>query len=242
MEPLQGEQLTFLERVVRLVKRESMWVIFKALFVIALFVFIMYNGVHSCNSNVSNIVEYSLNEHLKKNKETHEVALKMRKDIRPQIDSVMHSVLHKLDADRVFVLEMHNGTNNTAGLPFIYGEMTYEVVADSIVNIDEDYTNLNLSRFSFPEYLESYYFWAGSIEKLETIDTKLAKRMASNDVSYFAIARLQGVKNELGYFGVSYCFNHEPKSYKIINAVMLPSVQVLSTLLDMGKTEVNDDE
>lgn len=64
------------------------------------------------------------------------------------------------------------------------------------------------------------------------IDEKIAKRLSSNDVTYFVILHIHGVKNELGYFGVSYCNGKEPKSADYIVTKVMETTQKLSTLLD----------
>ena len=138
-------------------------------------------------------------------------------------------------------MEMHNGTNNTAGLPFIYGEMTYETVNHNISHVDEDYISINLSRFNFPLYLQQNRIFYGSMEELKKVDEKLATRMISNDVSYFGIISMHGVSNELGYFGVSYCHGHKPATEESIIEQLTLCSQKLSILLDSASI-VDDKE
>lgn len=229
--PLEGEQLGFLEKTIKLIEKYGLFKIFKALCVIALFVYIMYNGAN-LDSLISKVSHEVINREHTEKVEAHDRALMVRQSIKPQIDKLLEQVLHKLNADRVFVIEMHNGTNNTSGLPFIYGEMTYEAVANGIEHIDDDYTNLNLSRFSFPLFIEKNHLWQGTMEELEKVDPKIAKRMMSNDATYMAITHIHGVKNELGFFGVTYCNEKPPKSQQEILTIIMEATQKLSTMLD----------
>jgi hypothetical protein len=127
---------------------------------------------------------------------------------------------------------MHNGTNNVAGLPFIYGEMTYEEVRSNISHVDEDYTSINLSRFSFPMFIEKNHIWYGTVDELKAIDPKISGRLASNDVTYLAIIDLHGVVNSLGYFGFTYCNGKVVPNSKEIETHLMSTAQKLSILLD----------
>ena len=44
----------------------------------------------------------------------------------PEIRSELMTVKNETNADRAYILEAHNGTSNTAGLHFLYMDMTYE--------------------------------------------------------------------------------------------------------------------
>ena len=239
---LEGEQLGFLEKTVKLIEKYGLFRIFKALCVIALFIYIMTNGATFIGGIVERVTRATIkNESIEKVRQ-HDIALKKRQFIKPQIDSLLRVTLYDLNADRAFIMEMHNGTNNVSGLPFLYGEMTYENVSEGITHIEDDYTNINLSRFSFPTYLEKEHIWIGSIEELAKIDSKLAQRLTSNDVTYLAIAHIQGIKNELGFFGITYCNGKVPKSEHEILQIMLKKTQILSTLLDSAILMDKDDE
>lgn len=238
--PLETEQLGFLEKTVKLVEKYGLWKIFKALIVIALFVYIMYNAANM-DSLISRVTRETINKENVEKVEAHDRALSIRQSIKPQIDGLLEQTLHKLDADRVFVLEMHNGTNNTSGLPFIYAEMTYEAVADGITHIDDDYTSLNMSRFTFPMYIERNHIWQGKVIDLEEIDPKISKRLLSNDATYIAITQIHGMKNELGFFGITYCNDKEPKPKQEILTVMMEVTQKLSTLLDSSNLLSEED-
>lgn len=233
--PLEGEQLGFLEKVIKIINKYGLFKVFQALCVIGIFVYLMYNA-HTIGQSVQGIVRNEIETHTEKIEQEHNDALEIRKKIKPDIDKALKEALVSLDADRVFVMEMHNGNNNTSGLPFVYGEMTYEQVRSGIGHIDDDYINLNLSRFSFPLYLEKEHIWQGSMEELANIDDKLAKRLSSNEVTYIAITHIHGVDNLLGYFGITYCNNKQPKPIKDIVAQLTITTQQLAIMLDANRT------
>lgn len=231
---MEAENLGFLEKTVKLIERYGLFKIFKALCVILLFVYIMCNGANLIDTLIGRISRETIDRAAVEKVEAHDRAMSIRQEAKPKIDDMLAYTLNKTDCDRVFVIEMHNGTNNTAGLPFVYGEMTYEMVRNGVTHIDEDYTNLNLSRFSFPAYVNQHHYWMGSIEELRKIDPKIAQRLASNDVTYLAIIDIHGVKNELGFFGITYCNGRQPKSREELITVLMEETQKLSTLLDFA--------
>lgn len=236
--PLDGEQLGFLEKVIKIINKYGIFKVFQALCVIGIFVYLMYNAHNVCQA-VQNIVRTEIENHNEKVEQEHNDALIVRQKIKPKIDSILTDALTRMNADRVFVMEMHNGNNNTSGLPFLYGEMTYEQVRNGVSHIDDDYLNLNLSRFTFPLYLECEHLWQGTTEDLSKIDDKLSKRLLSNDVSYLAITQIHGFSNIIGYFGVSYCNDKSPIDKKQIIAQLTIITQQLSVILDANNVVNN---
>ena len=162
----------------------------------------------------------------------HAEQMELRRDIRPKVSELLRHTILTVDADRAFVLELHNGSQNTAGLPFIHCSMTYEEDASDIEAIDEDYQNITLSRFNFPEYLHKNDFWYGTVDEFEKIDKKIADRMRSSGANYLVITTIRTKYNELGYYGITFCNGKTPKSTKQLMAHLLITVQDLSKLLD----------
>lgn len=224
---LNGEQLTIIEQMIVMIEKYGWWKIIKATLFMLSLAFILFNI-----ANLKNIVSDVINEQNESEIIAHDTAMDFRRSIKEEIDGILNNVLTKTNADRVFVLELHNGTNNTAGLPFIYAEMTYCAVAENINHIDEDYINLNLSRFNFPLYLERNKYFYGDIEKLKNVDDKLALRLQSNGARYIAIMSLQGLHTELGYIGVTFCNDEVPADSDEVMFSIALAAQRLSTLLD----------
>lgn len=217
--------------IIKLIDEHGLFKIFQGLFVLGAFLYIMYNV-----SNFPEMVRGAFKHETIQRQEAHDAAIEERRKIKPEIDLILKNTLASLDADRVFIMEMHNGTNNTAGLPFIYGEMTYEEVNDGIAHIDEDYVSINLSRFNFPMFIERKHMWSGTIEQLRDIDDKLATRMKSNDATYFAVISIHGKNTSLGFFGITYCHGKPPASSERIISKLSTESQALAILLD---TKVN---
>lgn len=225
------EHVGFLERMIKMMDKYGLWKIFQATLVLAGFLYIMYNV-----QNLPEIVSGAFSRQSEIRQEEHDAAVEIRRAIKPNVDILLKEALSTMNADRAFVIEMHNGTNNVAGLPFIYGEMTYEEVRDRIHHVDEDYTSINLSRFNFPMYIEHNHMWYGTVEELSEIDSKIAARLVSNDVTFLAIISLHGVSNELGYFGFTLCNGKKAPEDNDIDKCLMTTAQKLSGLLDSKHT------
>ena len=224
------EHLGFLERMIALLDKYGFWKILQASLVLAGFLYMMYNV-----QNLPEIVSGAFKKQTEITQLEHDEAIELRRTIKPDIDLILKESLSDLNADRAFIMEMHNGTNNVAGLPFIYGEMTYEEVRKDITHVDEDYTSINLSRFTFPMFIEKQHIWHGNINGLKEIDSKLASRLVSNDVTYMAIIMLNGVSNQLGYYGLTWCNGKEQPSSSEIEHELTVNSQKLSILLDSNR-------
>lgn len=228
------ENVGIIDKMIQTIKKHGVFRVCEAIFFVVAFLYLMHNS-----SNLPTIMSEVLHRNNHSEMVEHDAAVDVRRRVKPKIDALLNETLYGLNADRCFVIEMHNGTNNTAGLPFIYGEMTYEC-ANGVADIDEDYISINLSRFDLPYYLEQRYVFCGNIKQLEQIDKKLAKRINANDVSYLAIITIHGSNNELGYFGVTYCNNKEvPDTTKITNMLSINS-QKLSILIDSQNVDNNN--
>ena len=54
--------------------------------------------------------------------------------------------------------------NLSSGLPFLYGDMRIEEVADGINNVDDEYTDFQLSKYPFiGKVFDDGFYW-GAIE------------------------------------------------------------------------------
>ena len=223
MEPGIG----WLERSVRMVKKYGICKVIQGLFVLCAFVYIIYNV-----SNIDKIFSNTFKERAELVKQEHDKAIEHRREIKPEIDMILRNALVQYGADRAFIVEMHNGTNNPAGLPFLYGEMTYEEVRKGYHHVDDGYMNMNLSRYEFPMYLETHKVWYGPTENLAKLDDKFAHRVFADGVNYIAMIAINGYNNELGLFGLTYCDGHTPPDTVSLKRGLVSEVQRISILLD----------
>lgn len=223
--------LSFFEKTVQVVDKYGSWKVFQAIIYLGLFLFIIFYIPAITKATVERVTTESINSADKDKETRHLENLELRKEMQPQIYAILGTFLEKTRADRAFIVELHNGSNNLNGVPFLHGSVTYDKSREGLEPIDEDYQNLSLSRFSMSTYLHANYNYIGSVEKLSTIDKKLATKLVSNDVKYVAVMTLHNGTNEWGWFGLIY--NREtdiPSEKDILNEMMVTSQSITKTL------------
>ena len=223
--------LSFFEKTVQVVDKYGSWKVFQAIIYLGLFLFIIFYIPAITKATVERVTTESINSADKDKETRHLENLELRKEMQPQIYAILGTFLEKTRADRAFIVELHNGSNNLNGVPFLHGSVTYDKSKEGLEPIDEDYQNLSLSRFSMSTYLHANYNYIGSVEKLSTIDKKLAAKLISNDVKYIAVMTLHNGTNEWGWFGLIY--NREtdiPSEKDILNEMMVTSQSITKTL------------
>lgn len=233
---LEKETLSFWERLIKLVNKYGYWKLTKVVLFVSFTVFFIYAAKNVGQNFTLERQKEIIGEVMKEKEEQkfidHAQQMTLRENIKPLVSNLLKTAILEMDADRAFVIELHNGTNNTAGLPFIHCTMTYEEDAKGIESIDEDYQNLSLSRFNFPLYLHNHDLWYGSVDDFKDVDPKAAGRMKYNGVTFVVLTTIRSDNSEIGYFGFTYCNGKKPKDEKIIMEYMLNSVQKLSKWLN----------
>lgn len=238
---LEKETLGFWERLMKFKDKYGYWNLIKLVLFVAFTITILLLAKNFGESYTFEKQKSIITEVMEQNNQQmfieHNEQINSRHNIKPLVTNLLKTVINEMDADRAFVLELHNGSNNTTGLPFIHCTMTYEETARNIEPIDEDYQNLSLTRFKFPEYLHKHDLWFGTIEQFEQIDKKIASRMKHNGVTYLVITTIRSEEIEIGYFGFTYCNGKEHKDTKHMMEYLVRAVQKLSKLLDKN-TEI----
>lgn len=132
-----------------------------------------------------------------------------RMEADKKIRGYLTGLLESSGADRAWVFEPHNGSSNLAsGLPFIYMDLTMEVVADGVNPISGDYKDIRLSNYQFSNVLFSEGYWWGDMVALYDIDTKLWHRMTANDVTQMAVVMMWDGREPLGCVGLTWTSGH----------------------------------
>lgn len=232
----EKETLGFWERLIKFKDKYGYWNLTKLVLFVAFAIAVLLLAKNFGENYSFERQKEAMTEVIEQNNEQmfieHNEQMQIRRDIKPLVTDLLKNTLNEMDADRAFIFELHNGSNNTAGLPFIHCTMTYEETARDIEPIDEDYQNLSLTRFSFPEYLHNHDLWFGTVEEFADIDKKLASRMQNNGATYLVITTIRSENSEIGYFGFTYCNNKEHKHDKDMMEFIVHTVQSLSKLLD----------
>lgn len=174
-------------------------------------------------------------EHIKKVKqarEIHNMEIMKRVQRNPEISMVLKDVLINLNASRATVCEMHNGTNTSAGVPFVHISMTYEEISNEVQYSSEDYNCINMSRMHFISKHFGGGSWIGSTNEIEKEDRYLAGKLKSNNDNYMAFAIIHGKSDILGALTIAFTDSEKHPSKTDISRELMKASQKLSILLD----------
>lgn len=218
---------------------KSLWVVF-ALFVIVSGFYQLSRSIQADNkveydTNSVKNYEKAIDNREKEAEEKHNELIKERFKIGPLIANELKNLLIKLEADRAAILEMHNGTNNLAGLPCIYGDMVYEEISPNVGYATDEFKNFNLAKLPFVSLHYSEGTWIGSVDEIEKEDPYFAAKLRVVNVNYGSFVILEGANGPLGILSLFFKDKTaHPTKTKII-AELNHSSQILTALLDRVK-------
>ena len=136
--------------------------------------------------------------------EQHQKAVDKRIQADPQIREAITELRVELSADRVFIVEAHNGGSNLTSLPFLYVDMTYESVRSGEMLLEDEYKNVRLQRYSFCAYLYNNNYFYGSVADVQELDPIFSYRLQGDGISYISLLMLYGQYSVIGAVGVEY--------------------------------------
>ena len=175
----------------------------------------------------------------------------IRDDITPMIQRDIETILYSLNADRVFIFELHNGVSNPSGLPFAFANMNYEVSnrERGVDRVYHKYVDVPLTLYSYPEYMRKYKFFIGTADEIEDIDYEFAKSLKGDGGKFVAMVYMSNGNGPLGFLGISFhemerVPNHELienkiKSYGITIGELLDLKKQLEKRIELSNEESN---
>lgn len=160
-------------------------------------------------------------------------------EIRLQNNKKLHilseKLLYKIDADRVLILELHNGLSSNSGLPFAKCSATYEALNDNVQPISDQYQDVNLSLMPFATELFNNHYWYGNTDELQEIDKALSYRMLSNDTSHFAGCVIEGIDKPLAFLFVSFKSITDGHNCDEVKKIIDDNALQIALLLELNK-------
>lgn len=175
-----------------------------------------------------------------KNELLEKKGMEIRQDIvTPGIQKELKILCYTLNADRVFIFELHNGKKSAGGLPFIYADMSYEEVnlEKCLEYVGIEFQNIPLTLYKYPHYLFHEKYTFGTVEEVAEIDNAFAKHITDIGGKYFAGIYITIYGKPLGFVCAS--FHTKPiLSDNDIKDKMEKSARVLKPLLDLN-TQLN---
>lgn len=174
--------LSWLERILQLCKEYGVFNILKGLFILimlSLTLRICYNPSFLFDK----YTDYMTQRHAK---ELHE-----RTEYDQQIKSLLPVYLYKYHADRIWIIQYHNGI-----MDWQHGTMRFELCNDEVESIKNQYNDFNLTWINLPYYLKTNEVFIGDMVKLDSIDSTLYTQLKKNNVQYLACTI---IKDDSGY-------------------------------------------
>ena len=174
--------LSWLERILQLCKEYGVFNILKGLFILimlSLTLRICYNPSFLFDK----YTDYMIQRHVKE--------LHKRTEYDQQIKSLLPVYLYKYHADRVWIIQYHNGI-----MDWQHGTMSFELCNDDVESIKNQYNDFNLTWINLPYYLKENEVFIGDMVKLDSIDSTLYTQLKKNNVQYLACTI---IKDNSGY-------------------------------------------
>lgn len=187
--------LGWLDRGLAIVDKYRIKTIFKAFFIL-----LCVAGFIAFIKNPTWVFE----QYDKWKKKEHELALEQRLVNNEKLHISSEKLLYKVGADRVMILELHNGLENANGLPFSKCSATYEALELNTMPVAEEYQNVNLSLMPFIHVVFQKGYWCGDVEEIKEIDRGLYYKMKSNGTEHFAACLIEGIDKPLALLFVSF--------------------------------------
>jgi hypothetical protein len=155
--------------------------------------------------------------------------------VTPKVQHDIAVLMYSLDADRVFIFELHNGKRNISGLPFRYADMSYEAAnrENGVDRVYRKYQDVPLNMYVFPTYMYKEKFFVGTADSVEEIDYDFGKSMKEDGGKYVSFIYLNGTYEPLGFLGISFHRSENLPDKKVIEAKMKAYGNTISELLDL---------
>lgn len=183
--------LSWLERILQLCKEYGVFNILKGLFILimlSLTLRICYNPSFLFDK----YTDYMTQRHAKE--------LHKRTEYDQQIKSLLPVYLYKYHADRIWIIQYHNGI-----MDWQHGTMRFELCNDEVESIKNQYNDFNLTWINLPYYLKTNEVFIGDMVKLDSIDSTLYTQLKKNNVQYLACTIIKDNSDyPIGILGVTW--------------------------------------
>lgn len=139
------------------------------------------------------------------------------KIINPIVNNTLTRLLAETKADRAFVMEVHDGVSNSAGIPFTFADLTYEILSQKntrrgdkngrqigIPSLALEFERIKLSMYELPYYLQDNSIWMGTIDDLYKLDSKMGAKMEMGGDKYIYVIGLSGKRYDIGLICLSF--------------------------------------
>lgn len=213
----------WLQKLLNLQKKYGFFSIVKGLFLVLLAGYVVFFALNP---------KFLLERITKIQTEEHSSLIETRLKSDTEISKILSNMIVTADADRAWLIEMHNGSKNLAtGLPFLYGSMRMEEVRDSIFHVDEEYSDFSLSKYKLIVKALHDGFFYGNLEDVRRVDERLYYKFKANNVNEIALLVLYDCEETpIGILGLSYCNQKLMKRQLVGKEIRKGGIQIATLL------------
>lgn len=165
----------------------------------------------------------------------HTDQMEQRINNNEKLHIIIEKLLYKVDADRILLLECHNGESNINGLPFAKISAIYESLNDSVLPISQNFQQQQLSLFPFSNYMFDHKYFYGDTEALLEIDRGLFYKFKQHNINHFACYVLYGVNKPIAFLLIGFEKLTENHNCKHIKDVIIEEGLQMRLLLELNK-------
>lgn len=172
----------------------------------ALLIFMVYgNIIKDAINPPKKQMEETLDKYSRRAELEHKKGLEMRQNANVLIPGILETILYRTEADRVVILELHNGGVNNHNLPFNHFTATYETVSDIEIMdyIKDQYQNQYTSSYNYVmgQLYKYGYLYVDDIDNVPVAHwTKKIKKNGVKSAYFYAI---YGDKEPVGILSIT---------------------------------------
>lgn len=168
-------------------------------------------------------------------------SIKYRTLAHEEICDSLKSTMHALNADRIYIEELHNSVSNLAGLGFLKYTMTYEFVNQDkelpVPYISQDHKDVQATLYSLPIILKRIAYVDGTTDELRTYDERYASQMSQAGDKYCAFVLLSGLRERpiTGWIAVTWRDLNDVPDGKSITEEMANLAKVIRPIINLAR-------
>ena len=212
----------------------------------AIFIFVAYKFIKNTMDQNNRLMKLLLDE--RKNEHTtnrirHNELIDKRLEINSKIKNAIEAFRQKVDADRVYIFEYHNGESNLNGLPFAKVSATYEILKPGVSSYNSRLQGIPsglILEFN-QNLLTNKQISVPNITDYKDIDPVGNSVLIRPDAKSFYVALINNINGyPIGFIGMDYICRESGKEEadKAIKELKAISLQI-GSLLEVDDIEFN---
>lgn len=179
-------------------------------------------------------VSYAFELHENRLEREHAGKMNSRRVADQNISWYLNELRDLTGADRAWLLEPHNGGNNsTTGMSFYYLNLTGDEPAEGFEHLDKaQFKDIPYSEYPLADFIDKTGYWYGPIDSMERLDRKLYYRMRSQGMGECAVVSAHSMNLPICYVGLTWYEGHHMETPQDVgNYIRKYTMQIALELL-----------